>query len=40
MGSIAIAINITLFAFGGKSTTGMVEDLLLDEGVLGKAPHS
>jgi hypothetical protein len=37
MGSIAIII--ALFAFGGKSTAGMVEDLLLDEGVLGKTHH-
>jgi hypothetical protein len=37
MGCIAI---IALFVFGGKSTASMVENLLLDEGVFGKTPHS
>jgi hypothetical protein len=31
--------GIALFVYG-ESTTGMVKNLLLDEGVFGKAPHS
>jgi hypothetical protein len=40
IGQHSISIAFFVFIYVGMSTTGMIENLLLDEGVLGKTLHN